>query len=284
MFLKFMSCLLIFGSAFSNSLMDQFKKEVVCWPKKGPGVNKLYKDVRRLKNISSKPKIPKIIHQIWLGGAVPEKFKEAMQSWKLHHPEWTYMLWTDKEVDAFEMENKNLFDLAPNFGMKSDLWRMEILHRYGGLYVDVDQFCIKPHDIFHHAATFYVGKFINHGKEIECNNNVIGISKNHSFAREWIESVRDNFCDENIAEGLKAEGPSLTLRLTGPHFLTKLLKSTNYKDCLVLEKHFFNPLVAMLRTSAGAPHHRSVINIAAVKRQLKKFSYSAHFHTCSWGK
>lgn len=45
-----------------------------------------------------KTKIPKIIHQIWLGSPLPQKFKKLQASWIKMHPEWTYILWTDRKA------------------------------------------------------------------------------------------------------------------------------------------------------------------------------------------
>jgi mannosyltransferase OCH1-like enzyme len=41
-------------------------------------------------------KIPKIIHQIWLNGSIPEYIQLAMHSWKKAHSDWDYKLWTKK--------------------------------------------------------------------------------------------------------------------------------------------------------------------------------------------
>ena len=45
--------------------------------------------------------IPHIIHQSWKTKTLPKKFHDWSNSWKIKHPEWKYMLWTDEENDAF---------------------------------------------------------------------------------------------------------------------------------------------------------------------------------------
>ena len=37
---------------------------------------------------SAEAKIPKVIHQIWLGSPFPERFERHVRSWKEAHPEW----------------------------------------------------------------------------------------------------------------------------------------------------------------------------------------------------
>jgi len=106
---------------------------------------------------SQEPLIPKIIHQIWIGGKVPEKFKALMQSWQDKHPDWEYKLWTDQEVELFVFEDKTAFLKAKNMGSKADILRYEILYKYGGIYVDCDFECIKPLDPFIYAHEFFAG-------------------------------------------------------------------------------------------------------------------------------
>ena len=43
--------------------------------------------------------IPRILHQIWLGGSpIPEEFLEFSAGWRRHHPHWEYRLWTDRRL------------------------------------------------------------------------------------------------------------------------------------------------------------------------------------------
>ena len=87
---------------------------------------------------SEVPRIPKIIHHIWLGSPFPEKYKILRETWKKHHPDWEFVLWTDEDIEAFGLFNKDLYDQSDNYGAKSDIARYEILYRFGGLYIDTD--------------------------------------------------------------------------------------------------------------------------------------------------
>ena len=42
--------------------------------------------------------IPHIIHQIWLGGSLPEKYAAWCESWKEQNPAYEYRLWDDKAI------------------------------------------------------------------------------------------------------------------------------------------------------------------------------------------
>lgn len=84
----------------------------------------------------------KIIHQIWLGdAALPLAFAEWAMTWRAHHPDWEYKLWTDKEAEQFPLYQK----LAPHCAgpaSKADLLRLLILESEGGMYADFDAECV----------------------------------------------------------------------------------------------------------------------------------------------
>ena len=46
------------------------------------------------------------------------------------------------EAKNFGMKNKEAFLSAYNYGMKSDILRYEILHSFGGVYIDTDYECV----------------------------------------------------------------------------------------------------------------------------------------------
>lgn len=89
--------------------------------------------------------IPKIIHQIWIG--TKKMPKEWMDTWKEHHPDWEYRLWTETEIDAFRLENNDKYAYYYRKGKwdgAADIARIEILKKYGGFYIDADSVCVKP--------------------------------------------------------------------------------------------------------------------------------------------
>ena len=90
-------------------------------------------------------KIPKIIHQIWLGPNIrPDIW---MNSWKIdyckQYPDWEYKLWTEKEINEFGLKNKAQYEFEKFYNGKSDIARYEILNKYGGLFIDADSLWIK---------------------------------------------------------------------------------------------------------------------------------------------
>ena len=102
-------------------------------------------------------KIPKIIHQIWIGKSVPEEFNHYQFSWRAHHPDWEYRLWTQADITNLHMHNESLARESRSPAEISDLMRYEILYQYGGVYVDFDFQCLKSLEPLHYLYDFYTG-------------------------------------------------------------------------------------------------------------------------------
>ena len=124
-----------------------------------PFVKRLYEGSNFLTKVQQAPidAIPKIIHQIWLGTPLPVRYQQFQATWKKFHPDWEYRLWTDADVEDFHMINRKAFDKSVNYAERANIFRYEILDRFGGLYVDTDFECLQPFDLVHSFYEFYTG-------------------------------------------------------------------------------------------------------------------------------
>lgn len=85
--------------------------------------------------------IPRVIHQIWLGNkAIPDYMKSWMETWRRDYPSWEHRLWTDADVKTLwtDFTCVGAFEANDNPGLRSDILRLEILKKFGGLYTDCD--------------------------------------------------------------------------------------------------------------------------------------------------
>lgn len=152
---------------------------------------KLYMGNNFLTKRNRKPlkhKIPRILHQIWLGSPFPERFKKYQDSLKKFHPDWEYRLWTDDDVKEFNLINQEAFDNAKTYSAKANIFRYEILDRFGGLYVDTDCECLRPFDLLHEYYEFYVG-MVTINRYAIVNNAIIGAIPGHPVLRMCIENI-----------------------------------------------------------------------------------------------
>ena len=139
-------------------------------------------------------KIPRIIHQIWLGSPVPAVYKGYMSSWQEKHPDWDYMLWTDDNVHTlFPLYNQEFYDAAENYGTKSDILRWELLYRFGGLYVDTDYECLNPMDELHYVYDFYTGIQPLDAIFLQLGAALVGCIPGHPIMKHCIETIKDDW-------------------------------------------------------------------------------------------
>ncbi len=147
------------------------------------------------------PKIPKIIHQIWLGPkAPPAYYWDYKETWKKFHPDWEYRFWTDKEVQELEFDLKDLYERTPNWGEKSDILRAELLERFGGLYIDTDFECVKSFDELNYKYDFYAGLEAPHNGDITSSaphvtisDALIGSCPGHPIIKKWKSHIRSHW-------------------------------------------------------------------------------------------
>ena len=101
---------------------------------------------RPLPNIIRWPVIPRVFHQIWVGpDPVLDGFEEWQASWARHHPAWELRLWRDENLPT-DLRNPVVYELDRHPVERADILRLELLFRYGGVYLDADLECVKPID------------------------------------------------------------------------------------------------------------------------------------------
>lgn len=130
-----------------------------------------------------KETIPKILHQIWIGDA-SKMPTELMQTWQ-NMKGWTYKLWTEKDIDELGLKNRKLYDYFYNKGCyygASDVVRIEILERFGGLYIDADSKRLENIDELMNCS--FLSVYSN--TEGRIANGVMGAIKNHPIISNYI--------------------------------------------------------------------------------------------------
>jgi mannosyltransferase OCH1-like enzyme len=86
--------------------------------------------------------IPKIIHQIWLGeDELSIVRKKAMQTVRSMNPDFKYILWTAEDLPEFNLEN--IIEESLHAAFAADIFRLKILEKFGGIYIDTDTICHK---------------------------------------------------------------------------------------------------------------------------------------------
>lgn len=88
---------------------------------------------------SPTPKIPKTIHYCWFGGApIPDHLQRLMASWKEKCPDYEIVRWDETNYDVTQnLYMKQAYE-CKKWSFVSDYARLDIIYRYGGIYLDTD--------------------------------------------------------------------------------------------------------------------------------------------------
>lgn len=260
------------GSSQDNKKYQKF----LCSAKKNPlwhTIRQQYSNfvstVDRL--FQEQPIIPKILHQIWIGPyEFPKEAREWQQTWLDLHPDWEYKLWTNEDLEHLNLQNKKCFDQASNWGEKADILRLEILYRYGGLYVDVDFACLKPFDWLHHTCDFYTGMHavpLLFNNKLRIANGLIGAKPNHPILKYAVDHIPNFRNKKRVAQR------------TGPDFFTSILKASLKKSHdngnidIIFPANFFYP-----RGQKGGRGCRLEDGSCFINPE----SMGAHYYTAYW--
>jgi hypothetical protein len=80
--------------------------------------------------------IPRLVHRIWLGSEVPAEFGAVWQRWHDLFPDYTFRTW--REGDLRELGMPKYLWSARTYSEQSDIARLRIVNRCGGIYADCD--------------------------------------------------------------------------------------------------------------------------------------------------
>lgn len=92
------------------------------------------------------PIIPKLIHYVWLGENMPNTIKQNVAHWKELCPDYEFCEWNDKNYDISSNQYMRQAYYLKKWGFVSDYMRLDLVYRYGGIYLDTDIEMIKKPD------------------------------------------------------------------------------------------------------------------------------------------
>ncbi|MDR3645987.1 MAG: glycosyltransferase [Candidatus Babeliales bacterium] len=219
--------------------------------------------------------IPRKIHQIWIGPKqLPEKFDWMRETVKKLHPTWEYKLWTNEDLKDFNLKNQEVFDSVKNIGAKADIFRYEILERFGGVYVDIDFELLKPLDDIITRSEFF-GCLLC-GTDL-VSNGIIGSKSNHPILKECITQISMLRLFDNKGDN------TTVLNMTGPYFFTDVItkylaQAHNQENIIILPSDYFFPFPATQREN----YWNSSLTRANILRYTKLETLGIHYWATSW--
>lgn len=198
--------------------------------------------------------IPKIIHHI-----APENknrwhplWQRCYDSWKKQFIDFEFILWNDeKDIDSLVKNYFNQFwstySSFPVHIMRIDFARFCILHKYGGIYADMDVFCYKNfYDVIEDNKVYLLpapyGSQSANGNNLLENALMISPCK-HIFFQKCLEYSSFVFGNKikkyNIRFPLNYFEQTLVVNTAGPVCLDNVFELFK-KDIKILDYRLFN--------------------------------------------
>jgi hypothetical protein len=204
--------------------------------------------------------IPRVIHQIWIGpDPLPDAHRRWIETWRAHHPEWEHRLWTEENLPEDPIRPEVLERLRAPVE-RTDILRLEILFRHGGVYVDTDVECLRPIDDVL-AGHDFVGVCLRPGR---MTNTFIASVPAHPLVERALREARPL----EVYWTLTAQ-PDALKEVAGPALLRRLV--ADYPDVELLEPPLLFPQNDDERAHAIGVHHlaRTWHNLTAMRAAME---------------
>lgn len=128
--------------------------------------------------------IPKTIHYCWFGGGVMSAFMQTcIASWRQYNPDYEIICWNEDNYDVYQTSYMRQAYQNKKFAFVSDYARLDILYRYGGIYLDTDVEVVRCLD-----DLLYTQAFIAYCEWPMVTSGVSGSVQGHGLIR----LMRDN--------------------------------------------------------------------------------------------
>lgn len=122
-------------------------RNVVCFNLGELGLQQLIvSDYDKVVRESDTPLIPKIIHYFWIGKEMPDLMKRNVEHWHELCSDYEIREWNDKNYDITKNNYMKQAYEMQKWGFVPDYARLDIIYRYGGLYLDTDVSMVKRPD------------------------------------------------------------------------------------------------------------------------------------------
>ena len=192
--------------------------------------------------------IPKIIHQ--LAPADKSKWHPGWticsESWKNVYPSnFQHIIWSDENADDIvQRYYPQFFEAYKSFPFqinRIDFVRWCILHKFGGIYADMDMYCYKDFYSELIEECYIVGSGMD--KEIVQNSLMISAPKQpfwYECMEKCVKLYYENSIEVDRNDIRNKKSCDYILELTSPRFLTKLFNSTKNNICTLPTKLYNN--------------------------------------------
>lgn len=197
-------------------------------------------------------------------------------SWELNFPNFEYRLWGDEEIDKLVKDHYpkywEMYNEFPVHIMKIDFVRFCFLHKFGGIYADMDVFCYKN---FYDELDQNIYVLENPMGNDAIENSMMASEAGHPFWIECMDLCFDRYYEvkqkgKRFLEGTKIMSVGEKARMLRP-FLVFYITGTN------------------LISTAARITKEEIYSLPGIFYNNNDMSYhpeyrTKHVHTGLWGK
>jgi mannosyltransferase OCH1-like enzyme len=212
--------------------------------------------------------IPKILHYVWVGSALPDKQRAFIETWRRHNPDFKIVAWNEGSIDFSVPAIANAYRRR-RWTTVADIVRLSAVLQHGGIYLDTDMEArksfaplLKDRCFFGFQAEWHPTDWVN--------NAVFGAAPDHWFIRRAYERI---IAIRSVPLGL--DRPTKY----GPKLITKLLReeglSTYSPEGVRVNGIFIHPTPAFYPIPWDQP---------ANSGNIGRESYAVHLWERSWQK
>lgn len=167
--------------------------------------------------------IPHIIHYCWFGkNEKPKVAIECINTWKKYFPDWEIKEWNEDNYDLSGIQYVYDAYKLKKWAFVSDLVRLDILYRYGGIYLDIDVEFIRPLPSYFLEYKGFLG--------FEYTNTIapgliFGVEKENPFVKKII----DTYEGERFYYNKEGIYKTINMRVTEALLKDGLVKNGEYQ-------------------------------------------------------
>tara|TARA_B100001093_G_scaffold380215_1_gene365610 strand:- start:14825 stop:15472 length:648 start_codon:yes stop_codon:yes gene_type:complete len=142
--------------------------------------------------------IPKVIYMCH---KKTDDIKIYSKNWEKLNPDWKINLYDDKSCQDFLFREYgqlylDIFNYIKDGPIKSDFWRLCILYKYGGLYIDADIEPILPLNKYIEDDDYFVTCISRLPPKSHLNPHFILSYKNNFLLNECIEKYKEMYINK----------------------------------------------------------------------------------------
>lgn len=188
--------ILLITSRFYIDIYEQLQKEermrnagCYIWPliaPQYPSDDCLTEKIRKMEEKDRQ--IPKILHYFWFGqNRLPELEQKCLETWRQKCPDYEMIRWDESNYDISKNRYMRQAYEAKRWGFVPDYARLDVVYRYGGIYLDTDVEILRCLDPLLNLSAFAGFE----SKKIIAMGLGFGARKGHPFLKRLMEDYEN---------------------------------------------------------------------------------------------